>query len=356
MATPVATERVNERRARRLAAVQRAVLGSNALVIALLVVAFCAGSLLSPTFLEVSNLQNIMRNVAILGVLALGQTLVMLLREIDLSMGSLMAFGPIAAIALTEFVLGRFGTEVVQGGNYVVSGLVLITVLTIVVSGLAGLLSGLLTVRGMVPSLIVTLGMLYALRGASYVLSDGVPLYLTDLEGFSWLGTTEVLSYFPVTFLIFLGMGLLAILILRYTKVGPAIYATGGNEKAAIYSGLNTGKWKIIAFVLAGLCSGIAALFYSSRLESVEAAQAGGYELTAIAIAVIGGTTLAGGRGTVAGTMVASAVLAVVMNIMTLEGLMIWYQTIIIGAIIILAAFIYMRTLRAGRSTSPGYV
>jgi ribose transport system permease protein len=319
-------------------------LGNAGLVVAVVGV-FAVGALLSPTFLVLSNLQNIMLNVSILGILALGQTLLMLLRQVDLSMGSLMAFGPIAAIQLTEFILGLSGVTLIEGGNYVVAGASLIMVLTIVVSILVGALNGLLTVKGGVPALIVTLGMLYALRGAGYTLSGGDPLYLTDLPNFMWFGTAK-LGVVPVSFLLFLAIGALAMVVLRYTSVGPAVYATGGNEKAAIYSGVKTGRWKIIAFVFAGFCAGVAALIYSSRLGSVEAAQASGYELSAIAIAVIGGTTLQGGRGTMLGTMLASIALAGITNIMTLEGVVSWYQTIITGVIIIAASFAYLGTGR----------
>lgn len=321
------------------------------LVLALIGV-FALGAVLSPTFLAVSNLQNIMLNVSILGVLALGQTLVMLLREIDLSIGALMAFAPVAAIQLAEAILGLSGSELIQGTNYVVTGTGLIIVMTLVVGALVGLLNGVMTVKGLVPSLIVTLGMLYALRGAAYVLSGGHPLYLTDLESFMWLGTAKGFGFVPVTFMIFLAVGVLAIVVLRYTKVGPVIYATGGNEKGAVYSGVNTGRWKIAAFVFSGFCAGVAALFYSSRLGSVEPAQAFGYELSAIAIAVVGGTTLEGGRGTMLGTIVGAIVLAVVINIMTLEGIVIWYQTIITGLIIIAAAFAYLRKVRGSGAAS----
>jgi ribose transport system permease protein len=317
----------------------------NVLVLTLIVV-IVLGTILSPTFLKISNLQNIMLNVSILGILAIGQTLVMLVGQVDLSVGSLMAFGPIAAIKLTEIILKPFGTNVIQGGNYVAAGMALIMVLTIVVSALMGLLNGVITVKGKVPSLIVTLGMLYALRGNAYILSNGYPLYFTRLKGFKWLGTAKMFGYFPVSFLIFLGVGILAIIILRYTKAGPRMYATGGNEKAAIYSGVKTGMWKIMAFVMCGLCAGIGTLFFSSRLESVEAAQASGYELSAIAIVVIGGTTLEGGRGTMFGTLLASIILSVVIDIITLQGLKVWYQTIIIGLIIIAAVFAYLRRVR----------
>jgi ribose/xylose/arabinose/galactoside ABC-type transport system permease subunit len=285
-------------------------------------------------------LQNILINISIIGVLALGQTWVMLVKEIDLSQGSLMAFGPIAAISISQVLLARFGIVVLQGGNYVTSGLAPIVICTLAVGAITGLLSGIIVVKGRVPSLIVSLGMLYALRGISYILSGGHPLYLTRLSGFRWLGTSQMAGI-PVSFLVYLMIGIAGILVLRYTKIGTHIYATGGNEKAAIYSGIKSGFWKICAFTVSGLCASIGALIYSSRLESVGAAQATGYELQAIAIVIIGGTTLEGGKGTMLGTILAGMILGIVINLITLIGLVVWYQTIILGTIVVVATFVY---------------
>jgi ribose/xylose/arabinose/galactoside ABC-type transport system permease subunit len=211
------------------------------------------------------------------------------------------------------------------------------------VGTLVGLVNGLLTVKARVPSLIVTLGMLYMLRGAAYLLSGGHPLYLTRLEGFSWLGTSELFGILPLSFVVFLALGLASAAVLRYTRAGTRIYATGANEKAAVFSGVEVDFWKIAAFGFSGFCAALAALLYTSRLESVEAAQATGYELIAIAIVVIGGTTLQGGRGGMMGTIMAALILGVVINILSLLGLVIWYQTIIVGLVIILAVFVYVR-------------
>jgi ribose/xylose/arabinose/galactoside ABC-type transport system permease subunit len=317
----------------------------NALVLVLLSLV-AVGSASSSSFLTFYNWQNILISVSTLGVLALGQTAVMLVRQVDLSVGSLMAFAPIAAVGLAEAILSLTGVKVVQGGNYVAHGLVLIVLLTLVVSSLVGWLNGLVTVKAGVPSLIVTLGMLYMLRGTAYIFSGGHPMYLTRLKGFKWLGTATVFGFVPVCFLVFLAIAIIAILVLKYTEIGPRLYATGNNEKAAIYSGVRASFWKIGAFIFSGFCAGISTLIYSSRLESVEAAQATGYELASIAIVVIGGTTLEGGRGTMFGSLLAAVILGLVINIISLIGLVIWYQTIIIGLIIIAAVFVYLRKVR----------
>ncbi|MCC7286741.1 MAG: ABC transporter permease [Burkholderiaceae bacterium] len=312
------------------------------IVLLLLVV---VGASVSPTFLSSSNLQNILFSVSTIGILALGQTVVMLVRQVDLSVGSLMAFAPISAVAFAGVLLADAEPPVIQGGNYVTNGMLLIMLGTLIASTAVGLVNGVLTVKFDVPSLIVTLGMLYMLRGASYLLSGGHPLYMTQLGGFNRLGTAEFLGL-PLSFLVFLALGIVGVLVLRYTRVGTRIYATGGNEQAALFSGVRTDLWKIAAFGFSGFCAGLAALIYSSRLESIEAAQANGYELIAIAIVVIGGTTLEGGRGGITGTILAALILGVVISILSLTGLVIWYQTIIIGLVIVGAVFFYVRRER----------
>jgi len=307
------------------------------MLIIILLLELIMGGILSPVFFGKNNIHSILINLTIFGLLAIGQSLVMLVKEIDLSVGAIMAFGPIAAIALTKEILAFSGTEIIVGGNYVVDGLALIIVLVLFISTLIGVLNGVIRVKAQVPSLIVTLGMLYVLSGMSYILSKGYSLYLTNLDGAKWLGSSKFASI-PVNFILFLVVGILIILVLKYTKVGHRIYSTGGNEKAAIYSGINTNFWKVMAFGLSGLCAGISALVYSSRLESVETIQGSGYELISIAIAVIGGITLEGGRGKIFGTIVASAILVIMLNILSLVGLIAWYKTIIIGLIIIGAA------------------
>jgi ribose transport system permease protein len=327
----------------------RTFLRKGRFAIALLVLAGI-GAAVSPTFLRPDNLQNILISISTIGTLALGQTLVMLVRQVDLSVGSLMAFSPIAAISIAAAVLGLGDVPVIEGGNYVTHGMTMIVLGTLAVSTVVGLANGLLTVKARVPSLIVTLGMLYVLRGAAYLLSGGHPLYLTRLEGFSWLGTAEMFGV-PLSFAVFLVLGIASALMLKYTRVGTRIYSTGGNEKAARFSGVNVDFWKIAAFGFSGFCAGVAALMYSSRLESVEAAQSAGYELVSIAIVVIGGTTLQGGKGSMSGTILAALVLSVVINILSLLGLVIWYQTIIVGLVIIVAVLLYVRgDKRAERS------
>ena len=313
------------------------------MILALMVI----GSFSSQTFMEHRNLKNILISLSTIGVLALGQTPVMLLRQVDLSGGSLMAFAPISSIWIAGIILDTSDVSIIQGGNYVVSGLYFVVIGTVVVGACIGALNGFLIAYARVPSLIVTLGMLYILRGMAYIVSNGRPLYLTNLEGFDALGNTEFWGVAPASFCVFLGLGVVLAVLFRFTRVGVRIYAAGNNERAAIYSGIPVRTWLIIAFAFSGLCAGVAALIYSSRLGSAEAAQASGYELVAVAVAVIGGTTLQGGRGGIVGTILAALVLGLVMNILSLAGVVVWYQTIVIGLVIVCSVFLYDRGARS---------
>lgn len=290
------------------------------------------GLLISPTFPKPNNISNILMDASIYGLLALGQTLVMLVKEIDLSVGASMAFSPTCAI----FIVSRF-MPIMEGGNYVMGGVPFIVLLTFVIALAIGLLNSVIIVKFNVPALITTLGVSYALQGLTYMFFNGYSLYLTRLEGFNALGTTSF-GFFPLAFILFVAATIVLWILMSFTAFGNRIYSVGGNIKAARYSGINTSKWKTIAFMLSGFFVAVAALVYCSRMESIETVQGSGYELTTIAIAVIGGTTLEGGRGKITNTFFASILLSMILNLMSLCGLTSWYQTLVTGAIIIGAA------------------
>jgi ribose/xylose/arabinose/galactoside ABC-type transport system permease subunit len=303
----------------------------------ILAAVFVVGAFSSGTFLRKNNIQNVLLNISIYGMLAIGETAVLLVKEIDLSNGAMIAFTPMAAIYLTD----RF-MPLIKGGNFVVKGTPFIIIFTILISILIGAVNGLIRTKLKISSLIATLGTMYIIGGFTYLFYNGHSLYLTNLIQFAAFGSKKILNI-PLPFLFFIFVSVAVAFLLGKTKIGRRIYATGGNEKAAVYSGISTNKWKFIAFSFSGFCAGLAALIYCSRMQAVEVVQGKGYEMIAIAIAVIGGTTLEGGRGTILGTFVASAILCFVLNIMSLKSLMSWYQTVVIGLIIVGAALQHSR-------------
>jgi len=297
---------------------------------------FIFGIFADPAFLTLFNMQNLLRTSSILGTIGLGVTIVMLIREIDLSVGSLMAFTIILAIELTVEVESLFGIAALEGGHYLVHGTGLLILFTLLIGLFAGFFNGFLVTKLKIQSLITTLGVLYAARALSYIVSGGHSIYLTKMKQLQWLGSGSMLGV-PSPLIIFILLGGIAAILLKYTVIGRRIYAIGGNEKAAMFAGINTNAWKLATFIFSGFCAALAALMYSSYLASADPQQAIGYELSAIAIVVLGGTTLEGGRGTVAGTLLAALVIGVLNNILELIGLRIWYQQVIIGCIIIAA-------------------
>jgi len=305
---------------------------------------FVFGIFADPAFLTLFNIQNLLRNCSILGTLAVGVTIVMLIREIDLSVGSLMAFTIILAIEVTSKVESILGVVAIQGGHYMIHGMGFLIFFTLLIGLLAGLFNGILVTKLKIQSLITTLGVLYAARALSYIISGGHSIYLTKMKQLQWIGSGSILGI-PTPLIIFLLVGGIAAFLLKYTIVGRRIYAIGGNEKAALFAGINTDAWKLATFAMSGFCAALAALMYSSYLASADPQQAIGYELSAIAIVVLGGTTLEGGRGKVSGTILAALVIGVLNNILELIGLRIWYQQVIIGCIIIAAVMPrYLRT------------
>ncbi|MCP4405740.1 MAG: ABC transporter permease [bacterium] len=300
------------------------------------VLLFIAGIFADPAFLTLFNIQNLLRSSSILGTLAIGITIVMLIKEIDLSVGSLMAFAIILAIELTSRIEAFFGVTAIQGGQYLIHGLGYLIFLTLLIGVLVGLFNGFLVTKLKIKSLITTLGVLYAARALAYIISGGHSIYLTKMQKFDWIGNGSIMGI-PTPLLMFFIVGGVTAFLLKYTVVGRRIYAIGGNEKAALFSGINTDAWKLAAFAVSGFCASLAALMYSSYLASADPQQAIGYELSAIAIAVLGGTTLEGGEGKITDTLLAALIVGILNNILELIGLRIWYQQVIVGCIIIAA-------------------
>lgn len=290
------------------------------------------GLCLSKTFLKPNNICNILINASVFGVLALGQTLIMLVKEIDLSVGSAMAFAPTCAIFISSKLM-----RIVEGGNNVTGGAALIVLLTFIIAVGVSFLNSLLIVKLKVPSLIATLGVAYVLQGFTYMFFNGYSLYLSKIEGFNALGTATF-GFIPLTFVILVAITAVLWILMSKTAFGNRIYSVGGNIKSARYAGIHTDRWKSCTFIISGVFVALAALMYCSRMESIETVQGSGYELTTIAIAVIGGTTLEGGRGKITSTFFAAILLSLVLNVMSLCGLTSWYQTLLTGVIIIACA------------------
>jgi len=274
-------------------------------------------SLLTPDFLQATNLTNVLLQSAINAVLAAGMTFVILTGGIDLAVGSVLA--------LSGMVLGKL---LLDG---VAMPLALLSSLT--VSAFLGLLSGLMVTRGKLPPFIATLGMMSAARGLALVYSGGRPA-----SGFSPAFLS--LADGGVLVLIMVVVYLVAGLALQRTVYGRSIYALGGNEQAAWLSGLPTDRLKCSVYVLSGLLSGVAAIMLTARLNSAQPIAGVMYELDAIAAVVMGGTSLSGGQGGVIGTLFGALIMGVLRNGLNLLEVSADMQQVVIGVVIVLAVLV----------------
>jgi inositol transport system permease protein len=289
-------------------------------------------AIMEPRFLSSINLFNVMRQVSITGLLAIGMTFVILTAGIDLSIGSLVALcGLVAAAVAKGGLQDRF--TVGEGGLGYGWGLAALA--AIVVGVVCGYLQGFAITRLKVPPFVVTLGGMSAFRGAALLSAAGGPISGFE-PSFTWWGQGKI-GPVPIPVIIFLSCAVLAHVALRYTRYGRQVYAVGGNPEAARLSGLNVNRVIASVYVIMGFFAGLGSFVLAARLNSAEAVAGTGYELTVIASVVIGGTSLFGGSGTIFGTVIGSILIGVLLNGLVLMNVSSYIQQIVIGVIIVLA-------------------
>jgi ribose transport system permease protein len=275
--------------------------------------------ILTPHFLTVSNLLNIAQQTSINAIIAVGLTFVIISAGIDLSVGSLVAFSGVVMASLLQ----RDVPLPIAVAAGLVTGLV------------CGLINGLLITLGRLPPFIATLGMMSVARGGALLYTDGRPISGFG-EGFRWLATGEVL-FVPVPVLLMGVVYVIAHFILRRTPFGRYVFAIGGNEEAALLSGVRVRLHKTMVYGVCGLLSALAGVVLTARLNSAQPIAGINYELDAIAATVIGGTSLMGGQGSVIGTLIGALIMGVLRNGLNLLGVSSFVQQLVIGAVIILA-------------------
>jgi ribose transport system permease protein len=293
-----------------------------------------AAALISDAFLNPFNLVNVARQVALFGIVSVGMTFVILTAGIDLSVGSIVAVAAVVSAMLLD-----------DG----------VSVPLVILAGLGigltlGAINGAGITLGRLPPFIMTLGMMVMGRGLAMTISDGHPIHFPDASaGFAWLGQGSLLRL-PVPVWIFAAVAAAAYVVLRYTPFGRNIYAVGSNPEAARLAGINVSLVIFSVYAISGVLSALTALIFVSRLTVGEPVAGVGLELEAIAVTVIGGTSLFGGEGGVVGTVIGAAIFAVLANILNLAGVTPFTQQIVKGAIIVIA--VLFETQRRRRSNS----
>ncbi len=297
----------------------RSLLGWEATILLLVVLALLAGALLSPDFLTSSNLSFLTANFSEVALMALTMTLLVIVAEIDLSVAS--------TLGLCSSLLGVLWSAHVP--------MPLAIVLVFLAGGLAGLINGLLVTRLGLPSLAVTIGTLALYRGLAYALLGDravadFPAAYTNL-GFGTVPGTSI----PIPIALFLVLAVVVAVVLHATSFGRSLYAIGANEVAARFAGLRVERVKLTLFVLSGLMSALAAVVYTFRFSSARADNASGFELGVIAAVLLGGVSIFGGRGSVVGAVAAVFLIGIINGALTIVDVPNEILTIVTGLLLI---------------------
>lgn len=283
-------------------------------------------STLSPNFFTLNNIFNILQQTSVNAIMAVGMTLVILTSGIDLSVGSLLALtGAVAA--------SMVGADV----NALVA-----VVGALALGAAIGGVTGVIIAKGKVQAFIATLVMMLLLRGVTRVYTDGSPIntgFSDNADLFSWFGIGRPFRI-PTPIWLMMIVFLSAWYVLHHTRLGRYIYALGGNEAATRLSGISVDKIKIIVYALCGLLAALASVIEVARLSSAQPMAGNGYELDAIAAVVLGGTSLAGGKGRIMGTLIGALILGFLNNALNLLGISSNYQMIVKAVVILLAVLV----------------
>lgn len=279
-------------------------------------------SVSSPNFLTANNGFNVLRQISSNAIIAIGMTFVLLIGGIDLSVGSVIAATNCISISL------------------MVSGVPiwLAVIAGILLGSLIGLVNGFVIAKLRIPAFIMTLAMMQIARGVAYVYTDGKPVRF-DNDTLSLIGNGYI-GWVPVPVIIMIFCLTLFILLLHRTKFGSHVYAVGGNREAAKFSGIPIIRIEILVYTICGTLAGVSGIILSSRMLSAQPTSGSGAEMDAIAAVVLGGTSLSGGVGTIAGTLIGALFIGVLNNGLNILGVSSYWQEIIKGIVIITAVMV----------------
>ncbi len=284
-----------------------------------LIILFVALAIASPHFLTSTNLSSVVRQTAVINIMALGMTIIIISGGIDLSVGAILGMG------------GLLGTMAMERGYSIPMGIAI----GIGAGLLCGLVNGTLITRLKIAPFIVTLGTLGIFRGLTLIISKGLPVHKVP-EGFSFLGEGTVLKV-PFVLWLLVACALAMHFTLEHTRLGRYAFAIGSNSAAAIYAGIPVAFHTTAVYAIGGMLTGLAGMIEASRLMTGQPTAGQGYELQAIAAVVIGGGSLHGGEGSVVGTLIGAFIMGLLSNGSDLLGVSNYVQQVVIGVVIILA-------------------
>jgi len=276
----------------------------------------------TPRFLTISNLTNVLTQVSVNAIIAVGMTFVILNNGIDLSVGSILALSGAVAAYLMK-----------STGNIVLSIFAALAIGTII-----GALNGFLITKGKLQAFIATLATMTLLRGVTYVFTNGNPISGLNTN-FTFLANNKIIGIpLPIAFMVIILA--IAFYMLNQTRFGRYVYALGGSEDSARLSGISTDKIRMIVYAISGFTAAVSAIIVTSRIGSASPNAGTGFELDAIAAVVLGGTSLSGGEGSIVGTIIGALIIGVLNNGLNLMNVNPFYQSIVKGAVILLAVLL----------------
>ncbi|QNM06669.1 ABC transporter permease [Qiania dongpingensis] len=299
----------------------------------LFIAIFAISSFASPAFLKVSNLVNILRQTAIYAIIAFPITMLIISGVTDLSPGSVAAFTGVAGIVAYVDMTTKMGVNPVLAGLMAVAYSILLGIII-------GFVNGIIITKFKVPAFMATLAMMTSIRGAALLYTGGNVIY--QIGDIAVLGKGSVLGI-PIPVLIMLILFVIFTILLKKTMYGRYIYAIGGNEEAAVASGINVNKIRMISYIVQGAMGGLAGILLMCRLNTGQPTAGEGYEFDAITGAVLGGTSFTGGEGTMFGTLVGILIVGMINNIFNLLSVQSYYHQILKGVLIVVAVIIDMR-------------
>ena len=292
-------------------------------IIVVLALLIAVTAIIEPRFIEADSLRNLALNASIFAILAAGQTLVLVTRNVDLSVGSVLG---LAAYFAGDLLSAHPGMP-----------LPLVFVLGMALGAACGLLNGVLVTWGQVPALVVTLGTLYAFRGLAFLWTDGRQVNAETLpDSFLNLGSDSIAGV-PILVLIALVVLVIVGQWLRDYRAGRELYAIGSNPEGARLAGVRSGRRVLTAFVLSGMLAGLGGVLFTARFGTVDATAGTGYELTVIAAAVVGGVAIFGGTGSVYGAALGALLLGTITSSLIVLRVEAFWQQAAIGALLLIA-------------------
>jgi len=292
-----------------------------------LVVMVIIFSILKPVFISFNNIMSVMLSTCVYGILALGVTFVIITGGIDLSVGTVMTFSSV----IGALAISKWSIPIIPG-----------ILLALAAGSLCGFINGVGVAKLKLPPFIATLAMMMVTKGLSLILTGTKPIYFTNTPMYREiaLGSIFKIEGFYNAILIFIVCIIIAVIVLSKTVIGRYCYAIGSNEEAVRLSGINVDRWKIVIYTICGFFCAIAGVIMSSRLDSAQPALGPGYEMEAIAAAVIGGTSLSGGEGGMLGTVIGSFIMTVLINGLRILSVPQEWQLVATGVILAFAVYI----------------